>query len=120
MIQPACDTTTEVTSPDFANVCQIHLQAWFSQTSVTVTVDNSRLFTGYVSTGAILGYATILPVQVTKGTHGLNVTAYNSLSSPASKDTTFTVADSLYIGVNYDSTTSQIRYYFTRRPFLYD
>ncbi len=120
MLQPACHTTTEVSSPDLANVCQIHLQAWFSQSSVTVTIDNSRVFAGYVSTGAVLGYAAILPVQVTKGTHGLNVTVFNSLSSLASKDTTFTVADTLYIGVNYDNTTSQIKYYFSRRPFLYD
>jgi hypothetical protein len=59
--------------------------------------------------------AAIIPVQVHKGTHLLNVTVPNSVS----KDTTFTIADTLYIGVNNDATTPRITYHFRRLPFYY-
>ncbi len=116
MLQPGCNTPNEIPPADIVNLCEVHLQGWFTQTPVTVSVDNSRLFAGNVSTSAILGVAAVIPVHVTKGTHALNVTVSNSIS----KDTTFTIADTLFIGVNYDSRTSHITYYFTRHRFIYD
>ena len=116
MFQCACDTTTEAPSKNFASLCQIHLQVGFSQTWVGVTIDNAKVFEGEISTIGILGYAAIIPVQVSQGTHKLNVGVFNS----ASKDTIFTVIDSLYIGVNYDATNAKISYIFQRHPFPYD
>jgi hypothetical protein len=58
---------------------------------VKVSVDDSQVFADTVTTGSVLAFAAIIPVKVTKGTHGLNVTVPNS----ASKDTTFTIADTL-------------------------
>ncbi len=112
----ACDTTTETSQANMAKVFQIHLQSGFAQTPVTITIDNSQIYADIISTSALSGAAAIVPVQVTNGTHLLRVTVSNSIS----KDTSFTIQDTLYIGVNYNSQNSQIDYYFTRKGFLYD
>jgi hypothetical protein len=114
-LQLACDTSTDVPPPPLADVCQIHLGSWFSHTPVKVAVDNSQVFADTVTTGSVLAFAAIIPVQVSKGTHGLNVTIVGSVS----KDTTFTIADTLYIGVNYNATSSRISYALQRQPFYY-
>jgi hypothetical protein len=75
---------------------------------VKVAIDNSQVFADAVTTGSILAFAAIVPVQVFKGTHLLNVTVADSVS----KDTTFTIADTLYIGVNYDAPIQRITYHF--------
>jgi hypothetical protein len=115
LLAPACDTLTEAPPPPLADVCQIHLQTGFSHTPVKVAVDNSQVFADSVTTGLALAVAAIIPVQVSKGTHGLNVT----VGSSAFKDTTFAIADTLYVGVTYDATTSRITYVLQRRPFYY-
>jgi hypothetical protein len=116
IFQLACNTTTETSPANMAKVFQIHLQSGFAQTPVTITIDNSQIFSDIISTSALSGVAAIVPAQVTNGTHFLRVTVSNSVS----KDTTFTIQDTLYIGVNYSSQNSQINYYFTRKGFLYD
>ena len=115
LLQPACNKSTEVLPPALADLCQIHLQGWFSHTPVKVIVDNSQVFSDTIATGSILAFAAIIPVQVSQGTHGLIVTAADLVSN----DTTFTINDTLYIGVNYDEVTSNIRYVFQDRPFYY-
>jgi hypothetical protein len=115
MLQPACETSTEAPPQTLADVCQIHLQSGFSNTPVKVSVDFSQVFSDTVTTGSILAFAAIIPVQVSIGTHFLNVTVANSVS----KDTAFTIADTLYIGVNYDATIPGITYHFQRWPFYY-
>jgi hypothetical protein len=112
--QLACATSTEPNS-GFADVCEIHLQAWFSHTPVKVAVDYSEVFDDTITTGDILAFAAIVPVQVSRGVHALRVTADGSFA----KDTTFTIIDSLYVGVNYNVTTSRINYIFQRHPFRY-
>ena len=80
-----------------------------------VIVDNSQVFSDTITTGSILAFAAIIPVQVSQGTYGLIV----SVADTASNDTTFTITDTLYIGVNYDEITSKIRYVFRDRSFPY-
>ena len=80
-----------------------------------LAADDSQVFADTVTTGSVLAFAAFIPVKVTKGTHGMNVTVPKS----ASKDTTFTIADTLYIGVYYDATSSRITYAFQRQPFYY-
>ena len=116
MFQCACDTTTEAPHNDLAKFCQIHLQEGFSQTWVGVTIDNFKVFEGEISTISILGYAAIIPVQVSQGTHKLNVGVFNSTS----KDTIFTIYDSLYIGVKFDAANAKLSYIIQRHPFPYD
>ena len=122
----SCNSTTEVQpsneeeSSTLAKVCQIHLQAWFSQTDVYVNVDSSRIFQGNVSTGSTLGYAAIIPVQVSKGTHTLGVFIWSSALSAKPTDTTFTIADTLYIGVNFDERAGKVTFIYQTTPFLYD
>jgi hypothetical protein len=89
------------------------LQAWFSDTPVKVAVDHSQVFADILTTHFILAFAAIIPVQVFNGTHFLSLTVAEAVS----KDTTFTIADTLYIGVNSDATTPRITYHFQRWPF---
>ena len=117
MFQLGCATnTTEAQPSNTANEFQVHLQAWYAQTPVTVAIDNVQAFADTISTGSIIGVAAIVSPKVTNGTHSLRVTIANSIS----KDTTFTIQDTLYISANYNSQNSQITYYFTRNRFLYD
>ncbi len=74
LLQPACNKSTEVLPPAFADLCQIHLQSWFSDTPVKVIVDNSQVFADTITTGSILAFAAIIPVQVSQGAHELIVT----------------------------------------------
>jgi hypothetical protein len=114
-VQSGCNSSTEAPPATIAQVCQIHLQSGFSHTPVRVSIDFSQVFSDTVTSGIIAPVAAIIPVQVYNGTHLLNVTVPNSVS----KDTMFTIADSLYIGVNYDATTPRITYHFQRLPFYY-
>lgn len=91
------------------------MQAWFSHTPVKVALDHSQVSADIVTNDFVLAFAAILPARVFNGTHFLNVTVAESVS----KDTTFTIADTLYIGVNYDATSSRITYAFQRQPFYY-
>jgi hypothetical protein len=115
LLQPGCNSSAKAAPPTFADVCEIHLQSGFDKTPANVSVDFSQVFSDTVTTGLILAVAEIIPVQVYEGTHRLNLTVPNSVS----KDTIFTVADTLYIGVNYDATTPRITYHFQRLPFYY-
>jgi hypothetical protein len=98
-----------------ATAFQIHLQSGFSNTPVNVYIDQSQVFADTISTGYILAVAVIIPVQINQGVHTFGVTIPNSVS----KDTSFTISDSLYIGVNYNSAKSMISYHFQRNPFYY-
>ena len=113
--QLACNSPTDANPPVLADLCQIHLLGWFTHMLVKVTVDNSQVFADTITTGSILAFAAIIPVQVSKGTHRLNV----NVAETVSKDTTFTITDTLYIGVSYDETTSKIMYVFRHEPFGY-
>jgi hypothetical protein len=117
MFQLGCDTNTTGAQPTgMANEFQIHLQTWYAQTPVIVAIDNVQVFSDTISTGSIIGIAAVVSPKVTNGTHSLRVTIANAIS----KDTTFTIQDTLYISANYNSQNSQIIYYFTRNRFLYD
>lgn len=113
---PACNNSTEPSPASMAKVFQIHLQSEYADTPVIVYVDSSQIFYDTVSTGQILGVAKVITEQIANGTHSLRITIPNS----ASKDTTFTVIDTLFIGVGYDKQLSRIQYYFTRTRFIYD
>ena len=106
--------TTPAQAP-LAKVFEIHLQAWFSHTPVLISVDQSQVFANTVSTGSILAFAAIIPLQVTQGTHKLTV----SIAGTVSKDTSFTISDTLFVGVSYNSTNGTINYRFQRNPFYY-
>ena len=99
-----------------AKVFEIHLQAWFSHTPVSISVDQGEVFAGTVSTGSILAFAAIIPVQVTQGTHKLTA----SIADSVSKDTTFTISDTLFVGVNFNPANGSIDYRFQRNRFYHD
>jgi hypothetical protein len=101
--------------PTPAKAFQVHLQSGFSDTPVTVSVDQTLVFADTVTTGFALAVAAIIPVEVNQGSHNLRVAIANILS----KDTSFTISDSLYVGVSYDSARATINYRFQRNPFYY-
>ncbi len=115
LVHFACNTATETGPATLAKVCEIHLQWAFNQTPVTVFVDNAQVFSGTVSSSPIVGVAEIVPVDVINGLHFLRVTVSNTVS----KDSSFTVQDTLFIGVTYSQQDSHIGYYYTRNRFGY-
>ncbi len=114
VLQEGCANPTESASTP-ANVCQIHLQNGLNHTPVTVNVDYTQVFSDTVTSGRILALAAIISLPISNGPHMLSITVADSTT----QDTTFAVADSLYIGVNYDATTSRILCVFQRQPFYY-
>jgi len=116
LLEPACERPTETPPANIANLFEIHLQSAFYHTPARVFIDNSQVFADTVSTSPLLGIAARIPAQVGKGTHIITVNVFNSIA----KDTTFTIVDTLFICVNYNTSTSQLTYYFTRRRPLYD
>ena len=68
---------------------------------------------GNITTGSILAFAAILPIELAKGEHSLRVTV-NAVSA----DTTFLLGDSLFVGVNYYSDP-KIAFTLQRNPFPY-
>lgn len=106
----SCNKSTEViTAPNAsAGLCQIDLQSWFDNTPVKVKVDNCQVFSDTISTEPILAFAAIFQIQVSKGTHEIVVSIADTLFN----DTTFTIKDTLYIGVNYHAINSKISYTF--------
>ncbi len=109
------DEGTVLPEPPAAKVFQIHLQGGFSHTPVSVTVDHQSVFADTVTSNLSLSLAAIIPVQVNQGTHTLNVTVPDTIS----QDTTFTIADTLYIGVNYSSTSRRLDFRFQGERFYY-
>ena len=106
--------TTQPQAP-LAEVFEIHLQDGFSETPVVISVDQAQVFASTVSTGFIVAFAAIIPVQLTQGTHKLTVTIAHTVS----KDTSFAISDTLFVGVSYNSTTRTIDYRFQRNRFYY-
>ncbi len=98
-----------------ADEFRIDLQWGFSNTPVVVFVDQNQVFTDTVWTLPFDPLAAIIPVQVNRGMHSLSVT----IPKRVSKDTSFFIYDTLYIGVSYDSAKGLISYIFRRQPFGY-
>lgn len=111
----SCNKATEPESP-VADVFQIHLQAWFLQTPVEVKLDNAKVFFGAITTSELLGCALIIPLQVTPGKHSISVTVANSIT----KDTSFTLSDTLFVGVRFGVVDRRITYSFQKKTFRYD
>ncbi len=111
----SCNKATEPQTP-VADVFQVHLQARFLQTPVEVKLDNSVVFFGAVTTSDVLGLALAIPLQATTGEHSIRVTVGHSIT----KDTTFTLSDTLFVGVRFGAVDSKITYIFQNERFLYD
>jgi len=109
------DDGTVQPGPPAAEMFQVHLQNGFSHTPVSVAVDHQSVFADTVSTNLSLALAAVIPVQVNQGTHTLSVTVPDTIS----KDTTFTIADTLYIAVSYSSTSRSLDFRFQRNRFYY-
>jgi hypothetical protein len=112
----ACkDEGTAPSQAPLAKLFEIHLQTGFSHSPVSVTIDRAQLFHDTVTTLSVLSLGAIVPAQVAQGTHRLNVTILGT----SSRDTTFTISDTLFVGVNYSATSNTIGYTFQRNRFYY-
>ena len=109
-----CTSTdpTESSNHDF----EIHLQAWFSNTPVEVFLDDSLFFRDTVSTGSIIAIAMIIPTNIVEGRHELRVVA----NGESEYVETFEIKSTLYVGVTYESTQSEISFNFQTDKFYYD
>jgi hypothetical protein len=110
-----CNKSVEPVAQEPADLFRIDLQDGFSNTPVKIFIDNSLLFADTVTTNYVISLAAIIPAQITKGMHILRTTVDNSIT----KDTTFTIVDTLYIGVNYNANSLSISYHFQHSPFFY-
>ena len=108
------DVTTNPTGVP-ADLFAVHLWSGFSMTPVSVSVDQREVFADTVSTSMLLGVAAIIPVPVNRGRHTLSV----AIPSRVSKDTFFVIEDTLFAGVDYDSSRSSINCYFGKNLFGY-
>ena len=109
------DTGTVEPEPPMAQAFAIHLQSGYAHTPVIVSIDHARVFQDTVSTGYVLAFAAIIPVSVTQGMHSLTVTVPDTVS----KDTTFTIVDTLFVAVQYSSSARSLEYHLQRKPFYY-
>ena len=110
-----CKTSTETPAKQQADECKIYLQTWYNHTPVKVYVDNASIFNDTVSTGYILAFAAIIPVEIKAGSHNLRVSIADSVFGY----TRFTIEDSLYIGVYYDSGKPEVNFEFREKPYMY-
>jgi hypothetical protein len=101
-----CDNNVDTNKAEPADHFQVDLQTWFSNVNVKVSIDNSIVFNDTVTTGSILAYAAIIPIDINKGTHSLKVTVENSITN----ESTFTINDTLYVGVHYSATNSNVTF----------
>ena len=95
---------------------EIHLQARYSNTPVIVFLDNSLVLADTVSTGSIIGVAEIIPMNISEGQHKLHVKANGN----AVYEEEFDISSTLFVGVLYDSSQSNISFYFQSEQFYYD
>ena len=109
------DTGTVEPEPPLAQAFAIHLQSGYAHTPVTVSIDHARVFQDTVSTGYVVAFAAIIPINITQGMHSLTVTVPDTVS----KDTTFTIVDTLFVAVHYSSSARSLEYHFQRKPFYY-
>lgn len=110
-----CDNNVDTNKAEPADHLQVDLQTWFLNVNVKVSIDNSIVFNDTVTTGSILAYAAIIPINITKGKHSLKVTVENTITN----ESTFTIDDTLYVGVHYSATNSNITFDFQKEPFPY-
>ncbi len=96
---------------DAVNLFQIHLRYSYDSTYTDIAIDDKTVFTGYVTTNNIVGLAEIITPEITKGTH----TLYTHIGG-LTKDTTFSVQDSLIISVIYSEQGDGISVYFLYPP----
>ncbi len=111
----SCDNNIDSNKSEKADHFQVDLQTWFSNVNVKVMFDNFIVFNDTVQTGSILAYAAQIPIDINKGKHSLKVTVENSISN----ESTFVIDDTLYVGVQYDATNSNIIFHFQKAPFPY-
>ena len=90
---------------------EIHLQIHFDNIYVFIKIDDKSIFSGEVNTNYVVGLAAIISPQITKGEHNIKVYIEN-----IEADTTFSVQDSLIIGITYDESVSEISFYFYEPP----
>ena len=100
----------------FANLFQVHLQSGFSNTAVSISLDQGQVYSNIVSTNPVLSLAAVVPLRVTRGAHKLTVT----VDGIVSRDATFTVSDTMFALVRYNPTNRAIDIGFTKTKFLYE
>lgn len=108
------NTEDEITKDrKLAEKFEIHLQHHFNDTHIYFEIDEKRVFDGTVTTNYITSLAAIIAPEILAGSHHLRV-----LIDVTEADTTFTVQDTLIIGVTYDSSAAKIKYKFYKPPNL--
>ncbi len=102
----ACDSTDPLKEP--ADLFEIHLWEMFEDDTVQLVLDGRAVFEGVVSSDPLLGLAKIVPADILEGQHRLAV----FVDGVFTNDTTFSVQDTLFVGITYDPTVPRVRFYF--------
>lgn len=77
---------------------EVHLLAHFDNTPVQIQIDGEEVFDSTASTNYILGVAEMIELDIEQGEHTISTTIEGF-----QKDSTFTVADTLVVLIEYNA-----------------
>jgi len=109
----SCDSGCSVDENDFADKFELHLQHNFENTYVHILIDDETVFGGEVNTDARVSLAAVISLNMVKGAHKIKV-----YSDGSETDTSFTVPDTMVIGIVRDFYTGKISFTFYYPPNL--
>lgn len=115
LVSISCKKSTcpDIDDGQAAKKFEIHLQRHFNNTHVFIRIDGKSIFSGAVSTNYVVGLAATISPQLQAGEHEIE-TFIQGLEA----DTTFSVKDTLIIGITYDESPEEISYHFYEPPHL--
>lgn len=96
---------------EIADKFEIHLQHHFNDTYVYLKIDDKNIFSGKLNTDYIINLAAVITPQIENGYH--TIQAYIESNTA---DTSFTLRDSLIIGITYNESPNNIAFCFYEPP----
>ncbi len=106
-------TCPDVDHAEAAKKFEIHLQRHFNNNHVFIRIDGKSIFSGAVTTNYVVGLAATIAPQLPAGDHQIE-----TFIQGREADTTFSVQDTLIIGIIYDASLEEISYNFYEPPHL--
>lgn len=101
-------------NPNWNIPLNIHLQSYYKDASVRVVLDGQVIFSGEISTSALLGVAERLSMKRDSGSHFISVT----VDGRDYGEDQFLLEKDLYIGIGYHD--GEVTFRYSDEPFIYD
>jgi hypothetical protein len=96
----------------------LDVQSFFNQDNVKITIDNTEILNKQLQTNPSLGVCLDgrVSIKLREGRHVIGI----MINNLGTKTETFSLINSLYIGVNYSNQTNEISLTYSDQPFGYD